>query len=73
MQNKEIFEYWHKKLKDFELLQSIKSGKEAEVYKVLSNGKIYALKVYKNRVNLSSRNEYNQGKWIREKSFMKMG
>lgn len=64
-------EKYRKAYPDISFIANIKSGKEADVVKVHSQGKDYALKIYKNRSILSSRNEYIAGKWIREKSLRK--
>lgn len=61
---------WLKKYKDFTVVRRLKSGKEADVWLVCSNNKLCALKVY-NGLNLRSRAQYTEGRWIAESSLRK--
>lgn len=66
----EISKIYQKENVEFSIIQNIKSGKEANVYKVNVNGLIYALKVYKDQnVKSFCKNQiYLDGKYYKKNS-----
>lgn len=68
-----VIEQYKKKNIQLIGLVSIKSGKEAAVYKVSLDNKLYALKVYKDITERAFKNDsaYNEGKFYRNPSIRK--
>lgn len=66
-----IHSEWVKKYPSFEVVGTIKSGKEADIWKVLIKERPYALKVYDPMIQLSTKGQYTEGQWINESSLRK--
>jgi RIO kinase 1 len=69
--SKNVLNEWAKKYPSLVIVGIIKSGKEADVWKVLIREKPYALKVYNPMVQLSTKEQYIEGQWINEPSLRK--
>ena len=68
---KNICSEWVKKYPSFEVVGTIKSGKEANVWLVQIKEIPYALKVYDPMAQLSTKGQYTEGQWINESSLRK--
>ena len=68
---KNIYSEWVKKYPSFEIVGTIKSGKEADVWLVKIKEIQYALKVYDPKTQLSTKGQYTEGQWINESSLRK--
>lgn len=66
-----VFDEWAKKYPSFKVVGIIKSGKEADIWKVLIEEKPYALKIYDTNVQFSTRGVYTEGQWVNESSLRK--
>ena len=68
-----IIEAAEKEGHTLEIISAVKSGKEAEVYQVLFDGILSAMKVYKNPEERSFKNtdQYLSGKYYKTKSHQK--
>jgi RIO kinase 1 len=66
----EVLTEWRKKYSDFEIIDKLKSGKEADVWSVFIGGELRALKVYV-ASNMSTRQAYTEGQWINSPSLRK--
>jgi RIO kinase 1 len=62
---------WQAKHSDLNVVKKLKSGKEADVYLVEIGTLMRALKVYDSAAALKTRQQYTEGKWVREKSLRK--
>ncbi len=66
----DMLAHWRKQYPDIEVVQQLKSGKEADVWLVRTGDQLCALKVYA-AAGLSTRSKYTQGQWINEASLRK--
>jgi len=69
--SKNTLSEWVKKYPSFEVVGTIKSGKEADVWLVQIKKMQYALKVYDSNAQLSTKGQYTEGQWINESSLRK--
>lgn len=69
MQITEIVEFWRKKYPHFQVLQRLKSGKEADVYLISTNKTdLKVLKLYRDSFLKTTNARYIEGKYFRERS-----
>lgn len=66
----EVLTEWRKKYPDLEIVDKLKSGKEADVWSVRVDGGLCVLKVYAG-VSPSTRQTYLEGQWINSPSLRK--